>query len=214
MPFGKEGVCASACAPLPCFWLSATRRATRHRLCARAHPLRICPPPLRAPPPPRALVPARVCGAHPPPPLARPARRRHSGNVIALDILRALRTEPHAASALLAELDSCRGADSRLDALSAELAAAFGAPGGPPEGAARRLCDQLAVALQAAALLQHGNAAAATAYCASRLPAAAHSPGGGWNFGSYGVEEALGQGDVGGAAAADELLRRLTPSEW
>ena len=141
-----------------------------------------------------------------------------SGNVIALDILRGLRTEPQAASALLAELQMCRGADSRLDALATELEASLSAPGGPPEGAARRLCDQLAVALQATSLVQSGHPAAAAAFCASRLPSAVSTPGGVCNFGSYGVEETLASEavalDLGGEAAANELLRRLTPSEW
>ena len=44
-----------------------------------------------------------------------------SGNVICLDVLRALQTEPHAATALLAELAACRGQETRLDALADDL---------------------------------------------------------------------------------------------
>lgn len=126
-----------------------------------------------------------------------------SGNVIALDILRALRTESSTAPALLAELDGCRGADGRLDALVTDLRVELGAQGGVQELRARLLCDKLAIGLQAATLVTSGHPAAAAAFCASRLPGA-RDPNA-WQFGS---------GDLGGKADGDELLRRLTPGAW
>ena len=63
--------------------------------------------------------------------------------VICLDILRSLTAEPHAASALLAELHACRGADARLDALTDDLKTELGGGGGGGggEGAGGALMD-------------------------------------------------------------------------
>lgn len=44
-----------------------------------------------------------------------------AGNVMCLDVLRAMRREPAAIPALLAELDAAKGVDSRLDASIEEL---------------------------------------------------------------------------------------------
>ncbi|HEX4110678.1 MAG TPA: acyl-CoA dehydrogenase family protein [Solirubrobacteraceae bacterium] len=89
-----------------------------------------------------------------------------SGNVQALDGLRALRTRPECAEALLEELELARGTDSRFDqavqALHGELAA-------PSEDRARALATQTALCLQAALLLRHAPAPVADAFCATRL---------------------------------------------
>jgi putative acyl-CoA dehydrogenase len=91
-----------------------------------------------------------------------------SGNVNALDVLRALGKEPGTAPALLAELALARGADSRLDAsidrLGRELADRDGI-----EGRARRLVELMALTLQGSLLVRHAPAAVADAFCASRL---------------------------------------------
>ena len=91
-----------------------------------------------------------------------------SGNVICLDVLRTLHREPAAAPALLAELETARGADGRLDAaldgLKTELA--------DPENLefrARRLTERMAVLWQVALLVQHAPGPVADAFCASRL---------------------------------------------
>ena len=130
-----------------------------------------------------------------------------SGNVIALDILRALRTEPGAASALLSELHACRGADGRLDALTDHLGATLTAAADVTprelEAGARLLVDRMALGLQAATLLRHGNPAAAAAYCASRLPAR----DAGWSFGATRADVA----DFGGSAGEATLIDRLMP---
>src|SRR5437764_4141329 len=93
-----------------------------------------------------------------------------SGNVLALDVLRAMRTEPEGVPALLAECELAAGADSRFDAHLAatrERVAALGE--GDPEWLARRVVEDLAVAFQASLLLRDAPPAVANAFCAGRL---------------------------------------------
>ena len=96
-----------------------------------------------------------------------------SGNVICLDVLRALAREPAAGPALLAELELARGGDRRLDRaldqLSRELDALGEVGGGELEGGARRLVERMAVALQASLLVRWAPAAVADAFCAARF---------------------------------------------
>jgi putative acyl-CoA dehydrogenase len=91
-----------------------------------------------------------------------------SGNVICLDVLRAMGREPESVEAFFAEVGRAGGRDPRLDAfvtaLSAELRD-FTAI----ETRARRLVERLALALQGSLLLRHGDPAVAEAFCASRL---------------------------------------------
>jgi putative acyl-CoA dehydrogenase len=89
-----------------------------------------------------------------------------SGNVICLDVLRAVAKEPPAVEALLAELRQARGADRRLDA---HLDATEALLAGAEEGQARRLVEALALALQGTLLARHGAPAVSDAFCASRL---------------------------------------------
>ncbi|MGZ4611624.1 MAG: acyl-CoA dehydrogenase family protein [Kineosporiaceae bacterium] len=100
-----------------------------------------------------------------------------SGNVNALDVLRALRRSPATADALLAEIGLARGGDARLDAFARAVAedvrAALGAPGVQAEWGARSLVARMALALQAALLVRHAPAAVADAFCTSRLVPAA-----------------------------------------
>jgi putative acyl-CoA dehydrogenase len=91
-----------------------------------------------------------------------------SGNVIALDVLRALGSGSASLAAVTAELDAARGADPRYDAALKRLAAELGDPEQLPMRA-RRIAGQLALCLQAALLLQHAPAVVADAFCASRL---------------------------------------------
>jgi putative acyl-CoA dehydrogenase len=83
-----------------------------------------------------------------------------SGNVNALDVLRALRRDPETLEAVLAET---RGLDPRLDAWVEPLQAE------PAEHDARRLVERLALALQAALLLRHAPSFVSDAFVASRL---------------------------------------------
>jgi putative acyl-CoA dehydrogenase len=91
-----------------------------------------------------------------------------SGNVIALDVLRALGAGSASLAAVTAELDAARGADARYDAAVHRLAAELADPEQLPLRA-RRIAGQLACCLQAALLLQHAPAAVADAFCATRL---------------------------------------------
>ena len=89
-----------------------------------------------------------------------------SGNVQALDVLRAMAREPASVEALLDELALARGADARLDAAVARLGDDLARA---DEGSARRLVEQLALALQGSLLVRHAPAVVADAFCASRL---------------------------------------------
>jgi putative acyl-CoA dehydrogenase len=89
-----------------------------------------------------------------------------SGNVICLDVLRAIAKEPQARDALVAELRLSRGADRRLDAALDETEAALVKP---EESEARRLVERLAVTLQGSLLVRHSPPAIADAFCATRL---------------------------------------------
>jgi putative acyl-CoA dehydrogenase len=91
-----------------------------------------------------------------------------AGNVVCLDVLRALAREPESLEALLAELQGARGADLRLDGRLVRLSNAL-ADQSTLEPRARQLVEQLALALQAALLVRHAPAAVADAFCASRL---------------------------------------------
>jgi putative acyl-CoA dehydrogenase len=89
-----------------------------------------------------------------------------SGNVAALDALRALTRQPETAEAFFAELDLAAGADRRLDEAIARLRKDAA---DPAEAAARRLAEAMAVTLQAALLVRHGHPAVADAFAATRL---------------------------------------------
>ena len=95
-----------------------------------------------------------------------------SGNVIALDVLRALRREPESVSAFLAECELAVGADARYDAhLRSLRARLLQAPAeqSVSEWSARRLVEDMALALQACLLLRHSPQAVSAAFCAGRL---------------------------------------------
>jgi putative acyl-CoA dehydrogenase len=91
-----------------------------------------------------------------------------AGNVVCLDVLRALTREPDSLEALLAELHRARGTDLRLDGRLMRLTNAL-ADQSTFQPRARQLVEQLALALQASILVQHAPAAVADAFCVSRL---------------------------------------------
>ena len=91
-----------------------------------------------------------------------------SGNVICLDVLRAMAREPGSVDAFLAELDRARGGDRRLDAAIDAVRDAL-RDGTDLELRARRVTEQMALALQGALLVRHAPPAVADAFCASRL---------------------------------------------
>jgi putative acyl-CoA dehydrogenase len=107
-----------------------------------------------------------------------------SGNVTALDVLRALTREPGCADALLAEVDLAAD-DARVSAAADQLRAELKAAADPDaQRDARRLASQITVTLQAALLARHAPAAIADAFASTRLAPAAGSAGPAAPFGS------------------------------
>ncbi len=90
-----------------------------------------------------------------------------SGNVICLDVLRALDREPETGDAFVAELDKARGADRRLDAAIDDVAAMLAAPRRPED--ARRLVERMAVTLEASLLARHGATDVSDVFIATRV---------------------------------------------
>jgi putative acyl-CoA dehydrogenase len=91
-----------------------------------------------------------------------------SGNVIALDVIRAMSREPHATAAFLAELDLAQGADRGVDAAIAELHRTL-AGMSDPESQARSIVERMAVVWAASLMVRHADEAASDAYVASRV---------------------------------------------
>ncbi len=100
-----------------------------------------------------------------------------SGNVICLDVLRALAREPKALEAILHEIRQAAGSDLHLDRYIASVESDLSklahqrTPDGSPgsEGQARRLAEKLALALQASLVVRYGSAAEASAFISSRI---------------------------------------------
>jgi putative acyl-CoA dehydrogenase len=91
-----------------------------------------------------------------------------AGNVNALDVLRALVKQPDALDRYLAELGEASGADDRLDAFVDRLRDHFAEPE-TLEVRARRIVEELALALQGSLLVRHAPHDVADAFIASRL---------------------------------------------
>src|SRR4051795_2274769 len=91
-----------------------------------------------------------------------------SGNVIALDVLRAMGRQSDSLAAVVAEVDLARGNDPRFDEAVKRLSAELGDPDQLPMRA-RRIAGLLALCLQGSLLLRHAPTAIADAFCATRL---------------------------------------------
>jgi putative acyl-CoA dehydrogenase len=91
-----------------------------------------------------------------------------SGNVICLDVLRAMAREPAALESYWDEVGLAGGNDARLDAAVVELRKELDDIDSI-EVRARRIVERLAVVLQASLLVRHAPAAVADAFCASRV---------------------------------------------
>jgi putative acyl-CoA dehydrogenase len=115
-----------------------------------------------------------------------------AGNIMALDLLRAVR-KADAAAALAAELAPVKGENAALDRFAAALPARVEETAG--EGEARRLAQDVALAVQAALLVQTAPVAVSAAFCDSRL-------GGDWGhvFGT-----------LSGRTDFDAILQRALP---
>jgi putative acyl-CoA dehydrogenase len=90
-----------------------------------------------------------------------------SGNVVCLDILRAIQRDPRSAQELLAELEKSRGAHKSLDRAIDDVKAMLAGP--HDEALARRLAERTALALQGAILVRTAPSFVADAFCATRL---------------------------------------------
>ena len=108
-----------------------------------------------------------------------------SGNVMCLDVLRALSREPEAAQALLAELAPVAQGEPRLKALMQSLAAMVVTAPEELEALGRVFVQRLVLLAQGCLLRQHAPAFVAEAFIATRL----------------------GQGDLGGRVAGAVDLR-------
>jgi putative acyl-CoA dehydrogenase len=124
-----------------------------------------------------------------------------SGNVAALDALRAMTRQPESAEAFFAELDQAAGADRRLDQAIGRLRKELS---DPSQARARRLAEAMALTLQGALLVRHGDPAVADAFAASRLADDSDGPGGSGGWG-----HAFGTLPSGTDTAA--IIGRATP---
>ncbi|OUZ11268.1 DNA alkylation response protein [Aeromicrobium sp. PE09-221] len=97
-----------------------------------------------------------------------------SGNVIALDVLRAMAREPQAVEAFVEEVGLARGLsvgfDAHLDRMGALLSRAAEDPGSAP-AFARRVVESMALALQGSVLLREAPTTVADAFVLGRLGA-------------------------------------------
>ncbi len=110
-----------------------------------------------------------------------------SGNVVSLDVLRALRREPDTAAVLLDEIRLA--GEPRATALAERALAEV------EESSARLAVERLALALEASLLVRHAPPAVADAFCASRL----------------GGEGGLGYGTLPAGIDAEAILERHRP---
>jgi len=91
-----------------------------------------------------------------------------SGNVMGLDVLRAMGREAEAIPAVMAELEKARGNHPNLDRAIDDLRDELADPEGL-EARMRMVTEMMALTLQAALLTRHGDSPVADAFCASRL---------------------------------------------
>ncbi len=91
-----------------------------------------------------------------------------AGNVIALDVLRAMRKSPASTAAFLDEVELATGADPALDRELSLLRRQLGGME-PDEVEARRLLERMVTTWAASLLVMHGDTAVADAYVNSRL---------------------------------------------
>jgi putative acyl-CoA dehydrogenase len=96
-----------------------------------------------------------------------------SGNVICLDVLRAIARDPATLDAYWDEVGAAAGADRRLDESITGLRKEWDDLDAI-ETRARGLVEQLAVVFQASLLVRHAPAAVADAFCAARLDGSAY----------------------------------------
>ncbi|HJS71272.1 MAG TPA: acyl-CoA dehydrogenase family protein [Acidimicrobiia bacterium] len=118
-----------------------------------------------------------------------------SGNVIALDVLRAASRSPDSLQGFIAELEGGSGMDDRLDRAITGAKSAI-ADATDLEWEARRIVEQLATTWAGTLLARHGDTAAYDTYATTRL---------GGNHGSL-------FGTLPVAAPVDDLVARAVPA--
>jgi len=91
-----------------------------------------------------------------------------SGNVSALDALRAMATRPECVEVLFDELATTAGQDARLDGHVERLRSSLSDPQ-TLEYRARKVAEDISLALQGSLLVRHGHPAVTDAFLASRL---------------------------------------------
>jgi putative acyl-CoA dehydrogenase len=91
-----------------------------------------------------------------------------SGNVMSLDVLRALTRSPRSLEVFLHEVEQAQGANAQLDASVVKLKDQFTDPA-TLEQRARRVVESMALCLQGSLLVRSAPPAVADAFCASRL---------------------------------------------
>ncbi|GGH52321.1 acyl-CoA dehydrogenase [Comamonas phosphati] len=94
-----------------------------------------------------------------------------SGNVMCLDVLRAIARNPDDAQLLLDHLQDAASQEPLLAAQVGKLRAAVTQPPQALEREARRFTQRLALTVQASLMLRHADSAAASAFIASRFDA-------------------------------------------
>ena len=126
-----------------------------------------------------------------------------TGNINALDVLRAMSLQPRSMEVLLGEIDRARGADPRLDKAVDEVATFLQAASrearrdpAAVEAGARWMVERLALVLQASLLLRHAPSPVATTFVATRV-----AGGGGALFGTLPVGRKTTQAIVDRALA-------------
>lgn len=119
-----------------------------------------------------------------------------SGNIMCLDVLRALAKHPRCKELLAVEVAQAAGCDPRFDAFVGKLKDGL-ANAEHIESRARQLTQGIALAVQGALLLRHAPAYVAEAFCASRLTEASYAGG--------------AFGNLPGSSDFDAILQRAWP---
>jgi len=91
-----------------------------------------------------------------------------SGNVIGLDVLRAISREPEVVFVFMAEVEKARGSDANLDRIIDDLHGELNDPN-DMEVRMRMITEMMALVLQGALLTRNVPAAVTEAFCVSRL---------------------------------------------
>lgn len=119
-----------------------------------------------------------------------------SGNVMSLDVLRAMQREPECIEAVVAELSKTLGSHKLLDRCVGELKEELSGTD-QIQLRARRISERMALALQASLLIQHSTEAVAEGFIQSRL----------------GNRGALTFGSLPAGVDVDAILARTLPEE-